>query len=127
MRSIQASIDALVSNIEQIHNAPLEEEQVSQIDAWSRGKALAEIQNYPGWDVVRQMLESYYGQAIKDLASTPPESKEAVIARHAHAYAVRKTVTDFFDDVSRLIADSKETPEIVKEPLRMFPNPTEKI
>ena len=122
----QASPESMVDRLESLSGKPLTEEQEVEVALWNKGRDLAFVVNSAGWDVVREMLQSYVTNEIDRLLSTDPASRDEVLAAHAVAFSANRIFTIFTEDVQRAVNASVKTPQIVKEQLsKLSPIPPE--
>lgn len=123
----QETIDSLVEKLETVNNKPLSGDERDEVERWRKGRALAFVVNTEGWDVIREMLQSYATQEIDRLLAVDPGNRDEVMAAHATAFAANRIYTLFLDDVQQCIASTR-TPEIVRQTAtRLSPVPPESL
>jgi hypothetical protein len=107
-----------VASLERVLGRPVNSEEEYRIEQWEKGKALQEIQNFFGWEVVLEILQSYVLKALKDLAETDPSQEQDVRAQQAVAFAANRLYKNFRADVDRAIKAAKSPPRVVLEQLK---------
>lgn len=121
------TIDSLVEKLEIANGKQLTEEERDEVDRWTKGRALAFVVNSPGWDVIREMLQSYVAKEVDRLVSIDPGHRDEVMAAQAVAFAANRIYTIFIEDVQTCI-NSTHTPPIVREGIsKLSPVPPESL
>lgn len=106
--------DQLISNLEARRGQEFTDEQRGEIELWSKGRALAQIVGFYGWEVAMEMLSQYVVDATERLVATDPGDEKERNAQHAIAHAASKIVRMFREDVLNAINASQKTPDVVK-------------
>jgi len=104
--------DELVHTLE-FNSAPLTEEERTSIQQFYNGRALQQLVIMPGWEVLLSAFESHKLNATQELLDINPGDKDLVLAAHATAYAVNKTLDNLKYEVLSAIESSKQPPEIL--------------
>lgn len=100
---------------------PLTEEEENSITQFHNGRSLQQLIMMPGWKVLMDAFEDHRQDAIKGLLNLNPWNKDAVLAAHAAAFAVNKTLDDIKWEVSKAIENSQQLPEILAQNLNQEP------
>lgn len=123
----QETIDSLVEKLEIVNDKPLSEEDRDEVERWRKGRDLAFVVNSQGWDVIREMLQSYVTKEVDRLLSVDPGKGDEVLAAHAVAYSANRIYTIFMQDVQSCI-ETTRTPLIVRESIgKLSPVPPESL
>jgi hypothetical protein len=112
------SSEDFISRIESIRQAPLDSNEVLEIQMWQDGKALSQLVAFPGWEVIISMLQGYAEAEVQRCMKTDPKNKEEVAASHAVAFALNGVFLRFLEDVNNRIEASKTTPDVIKQQIR---------
>jgi hypothetical protein len=91
------------------------QEDKRDVQLWLKGRALASLVNTDGWDVVKEMLQSYARSALEGLIEIHPAEKDKVSAAHAIAFAVNDLILKLFQDIGTAVENSRTTPQSLKE------------
>ena len=118
MGTTRDSAELVISQVEQLRGTPLSAEERDEVYLWQKGRALAQLKTFYGWDVVCEMLQEYVSDAARALMKTDPADEKQVKAWHATAYAANNILTNFTTDVDTAIEAAKITPECVKNEIR---------
>lgn len=118
MATSRDSAEQMMAGIEQLRAAPLNEEERATIYLWNKGRALSQLVNLYGWEVVLEMLQGYVEGALKDLARIDPKEHDEVRAQHAVVFAANKIYSNFVEDVRVAIEASRTMPEVLKREIR---------
>lgn len=110
--------NSLVHELEQLQGAPLEEEDILDLEAYQRGSELRSIVNTPGFEIILNAFKSYEEQAVRLLLSIPPGDKDRVIAAQAAASAIAQVNANFKQDVQTAIEAASQVPQVLKRGLR---------
>lgn len=121
----RAVAEKLSQQIEAAFEGNITDEQRDEIDLWQKGRALQQITTFYGWEVMKEMLEDYAIDAERKLASIDPASQKEVLSQHAVAFASRRLINIFVEDVRRAVEMSRRTPDVVKQAARRMPAPPE--
>lgn len=89
------------------------EQDQFEIELFHKGRALQQIVGFYGWDVLREMIQSYSTQALSDLVNMPP-GDERVLCAHAAASALHEAYSKLVQDIQAAIDAAAQTPEIIK-------------
>ncbi len=108
----------IVAVMETSRQAPLSEEELNQIELWEKGRALAQLTSMYGFEVMKEMLQSYVTDQVEQLLETDPGDKDEVIAIHAVAFAANRVYNKFIQDIDNAVRASSETPECIKASAR---------
>lgn len=119
--------DQIIERLENLSNQSLNQFEKDEIEVWNKGRALGFIVNSFGWDVVREMLQSYVTKEIDRLISTDPANRDEVLANHAVAFSASRIYSVFMEDVQRCVEAASRTPESVKAGLRTSPVPPDSL
>lgn len=109
---------SLVNDLEQLQGAPLEEEDILDLEAFARGQELRAIVSTPGFEIIVNAYKSYEEKAIGLLLSIPPGDTDRVMAAHAAASAIAQVNANFKMDVQSAIESANQIPEVLKRGLR---------
>jgi hypothetical protein len=99
-------------------NNQLSEEDRNEIQQYHNGRALKQLVMMPGWTVLTDAFHEHRKNAVDELLSINPGDKDLVLAAHAVAYAVHKTLGNLEIEVHRAITLSEQLPEILRERLK---------
>lgn len=102
----------MMDRLEEYIGRELTQDERNEIEVWQKGKALAPLTGFYGWEVVMEMLRSYAEDAIQRLIVTDPGDTTNIVGFHAAAYAANKIYHNFATDVKNAI--DKKTPEIMR-------------
>lgn len=120
MSRISDSAKIAINQLETLHNRSLEPEEKNEVEIWLKGRALAQVVGFPGWEVAIEMLQSYAEKEIQDLIKTDPAEKEKILSYHAVAFAADGIFRRFTEDTKNFVEASRNTPNLVKTQLQ-FP------
>ena len=109
-------MDLIRNRVEQSLGRELAPEEFAEIQIWDRGKRLASVVNYEGWNDVVEMLKGYVEKADRELREIPPWKKEEASVAHAILFAANEVVTTFLRDVQMAI--QAERPAALEEAVR---------
>lgn len=109
--------DQVCDRLETLHGRVLSEEERGELDLWNKGRALHQLVNFYGFEVLREMITSYGTSAMEQLLRVPP-GDERVVAVHAAAYGINDMVTKLFQDIDAAIQASATTPAVLKHGLQ---------
>lgn len=116
------AIRSLIERLSVLNQRELTEEECEQVELWQKGKVLAQLVSFTdGWQIIREMLQSYAQKATAVLLDTPVGNAEGVKAAHATAFCANEIYTNFVRDVERAIQMARETPDIVKTSYQKLP------
>jgi hypothetical protein len=101
--------------ISEVLNRQLDEQELSEIQLWEKGRQLAQIVMLPGWQVALEMLQTYPMHALQDLAMTDPSAKDEIAINHSIAFVGNRILVRFQEDVAAAIEAAKQPPPAVKE------------
>lgn len=110
--------DQIISQIEKLRQGELNQDEQDSIWLWTKGRMLAQIVGYPGWECVLEILQSYVTDATRNLLTTDPGKRDDVIASQAVAYAANRIHNNFITDVKNMVELASKTPEVVKDGFR---------
>lgn len=123
----QETIDSLVEKLETVNKKQLSDEERDDVERWRKGRALAFVVNTDGWDVIREMLQSYATREFDRLLSIDPGNKDEVMAAHAVAFAANRIYSCFIQDVQTCI-ETTRAPQIIRESIsKISPVPPESL
>lgn len=94
-------------------NRGLSPDEVQEVEQYERGRFLRMVVESPGWDVVKELLESYLREAVDDLTSVSPESRDKVVALHSTAYASVRFYKRLMEDIQQAV--NAPVPGVLKE------------
>jgi len=118
----------VIQTLEAIRGQELDPEELSEIDLWNKGRALAQIVGMPGWRVILEMLASYAADSARRLHATDPKDTEDILAEHAITYTTTRICNLLVDDVQKAVDSARKTPNVVKDGLRkVSPAPPESM
>lgn len=121
---ISVNSDVAFSRVEALLNRPLTEEEQAEIDLWNKGKALAQVVNFPGWEVAMATLESFAQDTSETVLDMTP-GDPAVPTAHAAAYAARQIAFKFKQSIQNAIDASHQTPSAMIEAFQNSEVPVE--
>lgn len=113
MPSAQDITDAL-----EFGSTPLSEDDKNEIQQYHNGRALKQLVMMPGWTVLTDAFHSHKQNAIDELLDINPGDKDLVLAAHAVAYAVHKTLNNLEVEINQSISMSERLPEVLRERLK---------
>lgn len=111
------SADQIISSLEQL-NGPVSEEEKAEIDLHQKGRALAQVVNFYGWEVALEMIQSYVTGSVSALVNLAP-GDPTVPTAHAAASAMNDFYIKFVQDVQIAIEASSKTPEVLKRSIKI--------
>lgn len=111
------SPNEIINTLEFGSGASLTEEQQYEIQQFHNGRSLQQLVIMPGWEVLMDTFEQKKQDATEELLKINPGDKELVLAAHAVAYAVHKTLDNLKIEVYSAIENAKELPVFMAEKL----------
>jgi hypothetical protein len=106
----------MISRLENILQRPLEPEEQEDVKTWEQGRALSQIVNTEGWEILCEALQSYADDATAQLLRMRPGDKNVPEA-HAAAYALTQLCFKFKENIYNAI--NMQTPDVVRQGARM--------
>lgn len=111
------SPDQIITSLEFGTHQTLTEEDRAAIQQYYNGRSLQQLVFMPGWEVLMNAFEEHKKSAIDELLGINPGNKDLVLAAHATAYAVHKTLDNLKYEVESAIKNSERLPEVMQESL----------
>lgn len=111
------SVDDLMQSVEQGHI--LTEADREEIQQFHNGRSLQQLVMMPGWQVLMETFVQKKQDSIEELLSINPADKDLVLAAHAVAFAVHKTLEGLTREVAYAIESSRRLPEVLEERLKV--------
>ena len=93
------------------------EEEQADIELYTKGRALAQMVGFEGWQVVLEMLSAYVLGAARALIDIPP-GDERVSTAHAAASALDDLYHKFLQDIQNAVNHSSQPPDALKRKIR---------
>jgi hypothetical protein len=112
------NVDDLMQVVEN-GNAAITDADREEIQQFHNGRALQQLVIMPGWEVLMDTFNQKKQDAIEELLSINPGDKELVLAAHAVAYAVHKTLDNLTREVVYSIEAAKRLPDVLQERLNV--------
>ena len=117
---------SLVDGLEAVGQTLTDQERYD-VELWERGKALANIVNSFGWDVILDTLKGYEDSAVERLKRIDPAKRDDVLAEHAVMYAAARIYADFVNSVDEAIQASQKAPPALKKGIKKLGQPVESV
>lgn len=124
MRMFFNSPDIALQRIEALLKRPLSEEEAAEIAQFERGRLLAPLVNFPGWEIAMATLESFATDTNETLMSMTP-GDPAVPTAHAAAHAARQVYDKFRRAINDAVDASHQTPSAMIEAFQNSEVPVE--
>lgn len=110
----------MISQLKKFCNRELQEEEGIALEWWVKGRALADIADTEGFQVILEILEAY-AESDEKAVMNLPLGDPRVVAAHAAARTSRANHSRLREDVAAAVQAAKDTPEVVKEAYRGMP------
>src|SRR6185312_1668737 len=109
-----AAINSAVDRAEQEQGAPLDNEQLDELELWQKGRALAGVPPH-AWEVIFEMVDSYADDSMRQLARINPGNVDQVRGQHAVYFGLNQMSIAFRNDVAAAVEASKTPPEFLRK------------
>ncbi len=109
------STDATIAKLESLRKRPLTEMEIAEIQLYENGKSLQQVQSFPGYAVILEMLSGYNKRAVDNLVTTEPGDEKKILGLHAVAFACSQILVDFQNDVREAVEASANEPSAFLE------------
>ena len=120
----QDHAERLIATLEIQSGQSLSPDQVAEIELWEKGRALAQVSAFPGYQIILEILQSQPTQAMADLMKIKPGDNDRILAAHAVAYAANEGYINSVNAINAAIEASKTTPDVVKDGFRKLKTAT---
>lgn len=118
--------DVAITRLEALLKRPLSEEEVMEISQFEKGRVLAQIVHFPGWDVAIATLESFSTDTAETLLNMVPGDPHVGTA-HAAAYAARDVFYKFKQAIQGAIDASSTVPAVMVEAYKNSEMPADSV